>query len=296
MSGERGARRVTVTKTYKLFLGGGFPRSESGRSLSVVDRRGRVVAQVCRASRKDLREAVEAAARALPDWSRRDAYNRGQILYRMAEMLEARAGEMAELLALTVPGGLRRARRETAAAVDRLVHFAGWADKFPQVLGNANPVPGPYYNFTIPEPSGVTGVVAPAEEPLLALVSLLAPPLCAGCTIVALASPEHPLAASVLGEVCAVSDLPAGAVNLLSGRREELLPHLAGHREVIAIHAAGCSRAERRQLEEGTAGNLKRVRVVDLEAEAWYDEDECHSPWWIEPFVEMKTIWHPSAY
>ncbi len=292
---SRAPQRLTVPKTYKLYLAGAFPRSESGRSLPIEDRRGRVFAHLCHASRKDLRDAVSAAAKALPGWSRRDAYNRGQILYRMAEMLEGKAEEMAAVLAATVPGGLSRARRETAAAVDRLVHFAGWADKFSQVLGNSNPVAGPYYNFTVPQPSGVVAVLAPPEEPLLALVSLLAPPLCAGNTVVALGSERHPLATAVLGEVCATSDLPGGAVNLLTGKRPELLEVLAGHREILGVHAAGCRPAERRALELGAAENLKRVTVRRLKDEDWYDEGQCHSPYWIEPFLEMKTIWHPSA-
>ncbi len=287
--------RLTVTKTYKLFVGGGFPRSESGRSLPVTDARGKVLAHLCRASRKDLREAVEAARKALPGWKRRDAYNRGQILYRMAEMLEGKAEEMAAALAATVPGGLRRARREVAAAVDRLVAFAGWADKFPQVLGNSNPVAGPYYNFTVPEPCGVIGVVAPDEEPLLGLVSLIAPPLCAGNTVVAVGSEAHPLATALFGEVCATSDVPGGVVNLLTAVHEELLEVLAGHREVIGLHAAGCGAAARRTLEAGAAENIKRVTVRGVDGDDWYDERECHSPYWIEPFVEMKTIWHPSA-
>ncbi len=289
------SKRLPVVKTYKLYLGGAFPRSESGRSLPVEDSRGRVLAHLCHASRKDLREAVSAAAKAAPGWARRDAYNRGQILYRMAEMLEGKAEEFAAALAATVPGGLRRARKEVAAAVDRLVCFAGWADKHSQVLGNSNPVTGPYYNFTVPEPSGVVGVVAPHEEPLLGLVSLLAPPLCAGNTVVAIGSETDPLATALFGEVCATSDLPGGSVNLLTGRRQELLEVLAGHREVAGIHAAGCKPAERRALELGAAENVKRVTVRGCRGEAWYDEAECHSPYWIEPFLEMKTIWHPAS-
>lgn len=287
-------QRLPVLKTYKLYLNGAFPRSEAGRTQPIEDARGRVLGHVCLASRKDLRDAVAAAAAAFPGWSGHDAYLRGQILYRMAEMLEGKAQEFAAALAATVPGGLRRARREVVAAVDRLVCFAGWADKHAQVLGNGNPVPGPYYNFTIPQPTGVVGVVAPGEEPLLALVSLLAPPLCAGNAIVALGSPAHPLATALLGEVAATSDVPAGALNLLTCTRGELLEVLAGHREVAAIHAAGCRPEERRLLEAGAAENVKRVKVRGLRGAAWYDEAACHSPDWIEPFLEMKTIWHPA--
>lgn len=288
------AARLPVLKTYKLYSGGQFPRSESGRTLEVQDARGRLLAHACRASRKDLRDAVRAAREAQTGWAGRSAYVRGQILYRMAEMLEGKAEEFTALLAATVPGGRARARREVAAAVDRLVCFGGWADKFPQVLGCANPVAGPFHNFTIPEPTGVIGVIAPDQEPLLALVSLLAPPLCAGNAVVALGSAAHPLATAVFGEVCATSDLPPGAVNLLTGRRDELLPVFVEHRDLDGLHAACAAAHERRQLELGAAENLKRVRVHPAALD-WYDARDCHSPYWIEPFLEMKTLWHPSA-
>lgn len=286
--------RLAVQKTYKLFIRGEFPRSESGRTLEVCDLRGRLLAHVCRASKKDLRDAVRAAREAQPAWAARSAYNRGQILYRMAEMLEGKAEEFIALLSATVPGGRARARREVSAAVDRLVCFGGWSDKFSQVLGCANPVAGPFHNFTIPEPTGVVGVVAPDEEPLLALISLLAPPLCTGNAIVALGSEAHPLAAAVLGEVCATSDLPPGVVSLLTGLRAELLPVFAEHRDVDGIHAALADPAQRRALQLGAAENVKRVRVRAAGLD-WHDARECHSPCWIEPFVEFKTLWHPSA-
>ena len=289
------AARLEVLKTYKLYIGGAFPRSESGRSLPVTDTRGRLLAHLCRGSRKDLRDAVLAARKAAGGWARRAAYNRGQILYRMAEMLEGKGEEFTGILAATSAGGRRRARREVDAAVDRLVCFAGWADKYSQILGCNNPVAGPYYNFTVPEPSGVVGVVAPDEEALLGLVSLLAAPLCAGNSVVAIGSEASPLATAVFGEVCATSDVPSGVINLLTGYREELVPILASHRDIDAIHASGVSREQRRELELGAADNVKRVRVRELAAEDWYDERDCHSPYWIEPFVEMKTIWHPSA-
>ncbi len=287
--------RLEVTKTWKLFIGGQFPRSESGRTAAIADARGRPLAHVARASRKDLRDAVAAARRAQGSWSRRTAYNRGQVLYRMAEILEGRTAEFATLIGATSVGGPKRAAREVAAAVDRLVGFAGWADKYPQVLGTHNPVAGPYYNFTVPEAVGVVGVLAPGEQPLLALISLLAPPLCAGNAIVALGSEDHPLATVLLGEVCATSDVPHGVVNLLTGRRSDLLREFASHRDVDAIHAAGCAKAERRTLEAGAAGNLKRVTVRATAGAAWYLDRACDGPDQIEPFVEMKTIWHPSA-
>ncbi|MHC4140472.1 MAG: aldehyde dehydrogenase family protein [Planctomycetota bacterium] len=274
---------LPVLKTYKLFINGGFPRTESGRSEKVMGPDGTVVAHLCRASRKDLRDAVEAARAAQPGWGGRTAYNRGQVLYRMAEMLEGRQSEFeAAILATGGSGSDDAARREVQAAIDRLVCFAGWTDKIAPVLGGHNPVAGPYYNLTVPEPTGVVAVVPPDEPALLGLVSLLAPPLCAGNTVVVVAGVRHPLPAAVFGEVCATSDVPAGVVNVLTGRRDELIGPNVEHDQHVA-------------LRKGAAENLKRVRTERLEADAWYDPSRCESPWRIEPFVEMKTIWHPSA-
>ncbi|MEX2219170.1 MAG: aldehyde dehydrogenase family protein [Phycisphaerales bacterium] len=307
--------RLDVTKTYKLYIGGAFPRSESGRTLPVGRAPGGPVAHVSRASRKDLRDAVEAAARAQPAWAEATAYNRGQVLYRMAEMLEGKKAEFAGLLGSPAlragssgtprskargtrkPAAERRATQETAreveAAIDRLVCFGGWADKYAQVLGCNNPVAGPFYNFTVPEPTGIVGVIAPDAPALLGLVSLIAPPLCAGNAVVALGSETSPLVAAVFAEVCATSDVPPGVLNILTGLREELVPHFSSHREINAIHAAGVSPAHARALREGAADNVKRVTV--REGVDWFDEGACHSPWWIEGFVEMKTMWHPSG-
>jgi acyl-CoA reductase-like NAD-dependent aldehyde dehydrogenase len=299
-------RRLQVLKTYKLFIGGQFPRSESGRTMPATDARGRVLAHVSRASRKDLRNAVEAAAGALDRWAGVSAYNRGQVMYRMAEMMEGKRAEFVAVLEAGRPAPFRvkaarrgaRARSaegEVAAAVDRLVCFAGWADKYAQVLGCHNPVAGPYYNFTVPEPTGIVAAVAPDAPPLLGLISLIAPPLCAGNAVVALGSEESPLAAAIFGEVCATSDVPAGVVNILTGARSELLSHIASHGEVNALHGAG-SAEEARILREGAAVNLKRVTVYEPDGTPdWFDEAACHSPSWIEPFVEMKTIWHPAG-
>ncbi len=286
--------RLTVDKTWKLWIGGAFVRSESGRTLE-VEARGRAQSYVCHGSRKDLRDAIAAARKAQPGWAARSAYNRGQILYRMAEMLEGASESFAATLAASVPGGVRRARAEVAEAIDRLVHYAGWADKYQQVLGCRNPVEGPYHVFSMPEPTGTVGVIAPDEEPLLGLIALIAPPLAAGCTVVALGSSTDPLATALFAEVCATSDLPPGSVNLLTGNRAELAEHYASHRGLEAIHAAGCTPAQRRTLEAGAAGNMKRVTVRATRDDAWYDRDETCSPWWIEPFVEIKTLWHPSA-
>lgn len=301
------AERLDVTKTYKLFIDGKFPRSESGRTLPVSDVKRRVAAHVCRASRKDLRDAVSAARKALPGWSGATAYLRAQIMYRMAEMMEGKRDEFAAALRTGgAPGA--GATKEVAAAIDRLVAFAGWADKFSQVLGCNNPVAGPFYNFTVPEPTGVVAVVAPDEPGLLGLISLVAPVVCAGNTCVAIGGETAgaQLATAILGEVMATSDVPGGVVNLLTGQRSELVPFIAGHRDIDSVHAAGVNEAESAALREGAAENVKRVTVRTTgSARAkgraasgtvdFFDADSCQSPWWIEPFVEMKTIWHPSG-
>lgn len=290
--------RLDVLKTYKLFIGGQFPRSESGRSVVATGARGQPVAHVSKASRKDLRDAVEAARAAQGKWAGMTAYNRGQVVYRMAEMLEGKRGEFERALVARGRGKGRAsgATGEAEAAVDRLVHYAGWADKYPQVLGCNNPVAGPHYNFTIPEPMGVVVVVPDDGAPLLSLVSLLAPAMVGGNACVVVAGEASPLAASMFGEVCATSDVPGGVVNILTGDRAELLPHVATHREVDAVHAGNVSAAEAGLLRGGAAENLKRVVLQGLERRVdWRDGKACESPWWIEGLVEMKTIWHPSA-
>jgi acyl-CoA reductase-like NAD-dependent aldehyde dehydrogenase len=257
--------RVPVKKTYKLYVGGAFPRSESGRTYEAE---GHNIAQ---ASRKDLRDAVRAARGALAKWSGATAYNRGQVLYRVAEMMEARAGELAELC-----GG----REEVEAAVDRWVWYAGWTDKLSQVLGGANPVAGPYFNFTVPEPTGIVGVVAPGEPALLGLVARLAPVLAGGNVAVVIASEAHPRAAIELGEVLATSDVPGGVVNILTGRRDELAPHLAAHLDVDALDL---DRGDA-ELERAAADNVKRVVAA---------RGDVQSPYEIAGFLELKTVWHP---
>jgi acyl-CoA reductase-like NAD-dependent aldehyde dehydrogenase len=267
--------RVGVRKTYKLYLGGEFVRSESGRSYQV----GGV--NVPRGSRKDLRDAIKVARGAFAGWSGKTAMNRGQVLYRAAEMLEGRRRQfIAEL------GGGRPAGREVDAAVEALVWYAGWADKLSQVAGTVNPVAGPYFNFTIPEPTGVVGVVAPQAPALAGLVLRIAPALAGGNTVVALASEIAPLPALTLGEVLATSDFPAGVVNVLTGYRREMLPWLAAHMDVNAIDAAGCTPDELAAVEEAGAANVKRVikpsgRPAEL------------SPQAITDLMEFKTVWHP---
>ncbi len=278
--------RLGIVKTYKLFIGGKFPRSESGRTTPVTDASNALAAHVSRASRKDLRDAVEAAAKAQDAWANATAYLRSQILYRLAEMME---GKRAELAAAIGQGGAA----ETDAAIDRVVHFAGWCDKFSMVAGGANPVAGPYHNFTVPGPVGVTGIVCPDGPPLLGLVSLVAPVVAMGNACVVLASGTNPIPAMVLAEALATSDLPAGVVNVLTGDRDELCPHFASHRGLIAIHAAGLTADQRGTLRLGAAENLKRVTV--REGVEFFDDASCEGPRWCEPFVEFKTIWHPSA-
>lgn len=295
--------RLEVTKTYKLFIDGKFPRSESGRTLVVADRRAGagagVFAHTCRASRKDLRDAVVAARKAQPGWRGATAYLRGQILYRIAEMMEGKRAELAEAIAVTRAPSKGKARSlpspdaEVTAAIDRLVGYAGWADKYQQVLGCNNPVAGPYYNFTVPEPTGVFAIIAPDEPSLLGLISLLAPAICPGNTIVALASETNPIPAAILAEVIATSDVHAGVVNILTGQRDELASVITEHRDIDGVLAADVGEAHHRTLREGAAENLKRVRILD-EVD-WFDSKACQSPWWIEPLVDMKTMWHPSA-
>lgn len=289
------AGRLDIVKTYKLYVNGAFPRSESGRSLKVMNTESQVIAHISHASRKDLRDAVAGARKAAGGWSRRTAYNRGQILYRMGEMLEGKSDEFAQVLKSTTGENLRVCRKEVATSVDRLIAFAGWADKYAQVLGCNNPVAGPYYNFTVPEPTGVVAVIAPDEPALLGLVSLVAPALCAGNAVVALGSEEHPIATSLFGEVCATSDVPAGALNLLTGKREELASWFAEHRDIDAIHGANLEDELATKLRCGASENVKRVTVRTVDDDAWLEPGECESPWWIEPFVEMKTIWHPTG-
>ena len=283
------AGRLPVRKTYKLYIGGAFPRSESGRSLTVKDAQGDVVANICRASRKDVRDAVTAARTAFGGWSGRAAYNRGQILYRMAEMVE---GRRAQFIAELTGGGVKPgdAAREVDATVDRLVHYAGWADKFQQVFSSVNPVNSPHFNFSILEPTGVVGVVAPRSEALLGLVSLVAPAICGGNTVIALASPERPLPALTLAEALHASDLPGGVVNILSGLRSELLKPLASHLDVNAVVYAGEDPAEVKLLQIEAAGNVKRV--VNHEGYDWFSP-EAQGPYFILETSETKTTWHP---
>ena len=286
--------RLPITKTPKVYVGGAFIRSESGRVLPVYDPRDktRLLGNVPRCTRKDLRNAVEAAAEAGPGWAKRSAYNRGQIIYRLAEMLESRADELAASVAFHTATEADAAR-EVAATVDRLVYYAGWADKYAQVLGNTNPVSGPYFNFTLPEPMGVVGVLTEEKSPvLLGLVSQFAPVIVSGNTVIAFAQEAAPLPAILLGEMLAVSDLPKGVINLLTGRRAELLPTFATHEALRAVDAAGVSDAERKTLGLGAAESVKRLRTRVPGAVDWF-APSAQGVEEIGAFTEFKTIWHP---
>ena len=283
--------RLPITKTPKVYVGGAFIRSESARTFSLPDASGNFFANIPQCTRKDLRNAVEAAAKAGPGWAKRTAYNRGQIIYRLAEMLEARKADMADALAV---GGATKAAsaREITATIDRLIHYAGWTDKYEQLLGNVNPVAVPYFNFTVTEPMGIVGLLAPEELPLLALVSLFAPAITSGNTVVALASTSRPYPAIVLGEMLATSDLPGGVVNLLTGFRKELVPTFATHTHLRAI--AGVASAEEcEQLKRGAADSVKRVKLRKAgESIDWFS-DNMEGLYEIRDLVEFKTTWHP---
>jgi acyl-CoA reductase-like NAD-dependent aldehyde dehydrogenase len=270
--------RLAVRKTYKLFIGGAFPRSESGRTYLVHD------TNVALASRKDVRDAVVAARAAAARWSGATAYNRGQVLYRVAEMLE---GRRAEFVALGVPAA------EVDAAVDRWVWYAGWSDKLAQVYGGANPVAGPFFNLSTPEPTGVVGIVAPADSPLLGLVSVVAPVIVTGNAAVVLAAEAHPLPAITLAEALATSDLPGGVVNLLTGRVAETGPWLASHADVNGLDLTGVTDPElARSLEEAAAETLTRVRRPPAGPVDWHADPGLDR---LTTFLETKTVWHPKG-
>jgi acyl-CoA reductase-like NAD-dependent aldehyde dehydrogenase len=286
---ESSEDRVAVRKTYKLFIGGAFPRSESGRTYLISDREGGFVANVAQASRKDLRDAVVAARKAFPGWSEATAYNRGQVLYRIAELLEGRRSQFVAEVASAEDVPAESAEAQVSAAIDRWVWYAGWSDKLSQVLGAANPVAGPYFNFSVPEPTGVVGVVAPTSSSLLGLVSVVAPVIVSGNTAVVIASSERPLPAVTLTEVLATSDLPGGVVNLLTGDVAELSPWLASHQDVDALDLAGADGLAA-DLERSAADTVKRVRRPDSTDPDWSTEPDLSR---MTAFLETKTVWHP---
>jgi acyl-CoA reductase-like NAD-dependent aldehyde dehydrogenase len=291
-SSDPRVNRVSVAKTYKLYIGGAFPRSESGRSYVVESADGRFLANAAMASRKDARDAVVAARSAFGGWSGRDAYNRGQILYRVAEVLEGRRDQLVAEVSAAEGTSAGVAAREVDAAVDRWVWYAGWTDKLAQVEGSANPVAGPYFNFSVPEPTGVVVVVAPQESSLLGLTSVLAPVLAAGSTAVVVASERRPLPAVTLSEVLATSDVPGGVVNLLTGRTAELVPPLASHMDVNAIDLTGADPQVAAQAERDAAGNLKRVLRPPVAAPDWHADPGIGR---LRAVLETKAVWHPAG-
>ncbi len=290
--------RVTVNKTWKMLIGGAFVRSESGRVFAAPAAGGKKETgeaagpQACRGSRKDLRNAVEAADKAFDGWSVRNGFNRGQILYRLGEMIESRAAEWAEALRGTAGGSSAAAKREVAAAVDRAVYYAGWADKFAQVLASTNPVAGPYFNFTAPEPTGVIGVIGGARTPLTGLLSQILPAVVGGNTVVALAPEEAPVTAVLLGEAVAVSDFPAGVINLLTGFREELTPAFASHEQIRGLDFV-LPRDAAGEVEREAAAAIKRCRWRETGRDDDWLAEGAESVYEIRRFLEFKTVWHP---
>ena len=288
--------RVDVRKTYKLFVGGKFPRSESGRTYEISTAKGAFAANAALASRKDARDAVRAARAAQPGWAGATAYNRGQVLYRVAELLEGRRAQFVADVAAGEGVPAKKAEELVSAAVDRWVWYAGWTDKVAQVAGNANPVAGPYFNLSVPEPTGVVAVLAPQRSSLLGLVSVLAPVLVTGNSVVLLSSQDRPLPAITLSEVLATSDVPGGVVNVLTGHTAEGAPHLAAHMDVNAIDLTGALGADGTswgELEADAAENLKRVRRPVGETEGdWLGAQSLEQ---ILAFTETKTVWHPKG-
>jgi acyl-CoA reductase-like NAD-dependent aldehyde dehydrogenase len=283
--------RLPITKTPKVYVGGAFIRSESARTFPLKDAAGNFFANIPQCTRKDVRNAVEAAAKAGPGWAKRTAYNRGQIIYRLAEMIEARKADMADALAV---GGASKsgAAREITATIDRLIYYAGWADKYEQVLGNVNPVASPHFNFTVTEPMGIIALLAPDEAPLLGLVSLIAPAITSGNTVVALASTTQPYPAIVLGEMLATSDLPGGVVNLLTGYRKEIVPTFATHTHFRAV--AGVAGADdRKAIKLAAADSVKRVKLAKAEEPIDWFSEKAQSLYELRDLLEYKTTWHP---
>ena len=282
---------LAVAKTYKLFIGGAFPRSESGRTYRALDARGGLLANAALASRKDARDAVVAARKGSGAWSKATPYNRGQVIYRMAEMLEGRSAQFVELIMVSTGVREQVAQAEVEAAVDRLVHYAGWTDKLTAVLGNANPVSGPYFSYSAPEPTGVVAILASAGSPLLGLVSVIAPVITSGNACVVVAAEPDPCVAISFAEVLATSDLPGGVVNILTGKAAELAPHLAAHADVNALDLTGADTELRTALEQAAAETVKRVYVPAGTPDFFAPPGLAR----LRAFVEIKTIWHPTG-
>ncbi|MFI9385130.1 aldehyde dehydrogenase family protein [Kutzneria sp. NPDC052558] len=280
--------RISVAKTYKLYIGGAFPRSESGRSYPVSDSRGGFLANAAQGSRKDARDAVAAARKAFPGWSGATAYNRGQVLYRVAELLEGRREQF--VAEVSASEGTKRGEAIVDAAIDRWVWYAGWTDKIASVFGASNPVAGPYFSFSVPEPTGVVAVLAPQASSLLGLVSVVAPVIATGSTCVVVASQERPLPAITLSEVLATSDVPGGVVNVLTGRTAEIAPWLAAHADVNALDLTGAPDAVKADLERAAAGTVKRLVRSGRGEPDWVREPDVSR---MRAVLETKTVWHP---
>jgi acyl-CoA reductase-like NAD-dependent aldehyde dehydrogenase len=289
------AEAIGIRKAWKMYVGGAFVRSESGRYTQVAEKPSSESKEnVPRASRKDGRDAVVVARAAFDGWAARTAFNRGQILYRLGEMLHARGAELASSLEA---GGVapKAAAAEVAATVDRVIAYAGWCDKYQSLFSSLNPVAGPHFNFTVPEPMGVVAVVAPSRPALLGLAGAIAPVIASGNTCVVLASEADPRTVITFCEALATSDLPGGVVNVLTGQVAEVLPHLAKHMEIAALDLHGVDAKLAKSVEEAATGSVKRVRARALAEAAWFDAAAAESPRWIERFVELKTIWHPAG-
>jgi acyl-CoA reductase-like NAD-dependent aldehyde dehydrogenase len=282
--------RLSIAKTYKLYIGGAFPRSESGRSYPVKDSKGTFLANAAQGSRKDVREAVVAARKAFAGWSGATAYNRGQVLYRVAELLEGRREQFIAETAASEGIATKKAQSTVDAAIDRWVWYAGWTDKVATVLGASNPVAGPYFSFSLPEPTGVVGVLAPQASALLGLVSVVAPVIATGNTAVVVTSQDRPLPAITLSEVLATSDVPGGVVNIITGRTAELAPWLASHGDVNALDLAGAPESMRAELEASAADTVKRVLRAKAAEPDWALQPDVSR---LRAFLETKTVWHP---
>ena len=291
---EPDRQRLAVLKTYKLYIGGKFPRTESGRyKIARNPKTGDHLANYCHASRKDFRDAVVAARKAQPGWAASSAYLKGQILYRAAEMLESRAGSLAAEIQSSTGASPKDARVEVDASIDRLVYYAGWSDKFQQVFGSVNPVASSHFNFSTPEPTGVVGIFCPDSPSLLGLVSLVAPAILGGNSTVVVASEKHPLPAVTLSEIVATSDVPGGVINLLSGERAELAPHFASHMDVNAVVDGSGDGELAEQFRAGTGQNLKRVAIRSEKRPADWFGAAAQDPYRILDTIEFKTAWHP---
>lgn len=284
--------RLPITKTPKCYIGGAFIRSESNRTYEITDPSGHFFANIPLCTRKDVRNAVEAAAKASPPWAKRSGYNRGQILYRIAEMLEARSSELIAAHLPTTPLEKKQATTEVAATIDRIIHYAGWTDKYESLLGSVNPVASSHFNFSLTEPMGVIALSAPDSHPLLALTSMILPIITSGNSVIALASETKPYPAILLGEILATSDLPGGVINLLTGKKTDILPTFATHQHIRAI-SAHATPEERKTLQTGAAESMKRTILIPAENPIDWLSDQAQGLYHIRDFVELKTTWHP---